>query len=213
LLALCALSLAAARASAADAGDVAKALELHYNRLATLQLDFEQEVSFGGRSRPIERGVLSLRRPGRMRWDYSRPEGKLLVGEGDRLEMFNPLTNQVRVMRLDPTADLRAPLAFLLGRLDFSRQFNNLELETIEGRPALTAEGRSGQETYGRVEFFYDPESYRLEEVRVHGKDQSLTTFRFSGERTNPNLDEAMFSFSAPPGAEVLPETELGADN
>ncbi|MBI1357049.1 MAG: hypothetical protein GC160_22135 [Acidobacteria bacterium] len=203
------LLLFAAALPGQDLGKVIDGMELHYNRLATLRVDFEQELRFAGSPRALEKGTLSLLRPQKMRWDYRRPEGKLLVGEGERLKMYNPNTNQVRTVLMDQSADMRAPLAFLLGRLNLKRQFKNLKLDN-RGRPALVGEGRTGKEQYSRVEFFYDPAAdFRLDEVRVLGRDESVTIFRFSNEEINPKLDPALFEFVPPAGAEVLPEQNL----
>lgn len=210
-LLLLALPMSSLEAQPTSVGDVSRAIELHYNRLATLSIDFEQTLSYGGSSRPAESGTVSLLRPNRMRWDYDDPKGKVLVGDGQRLFMFNPYTNQVRTVLLNESVDLRAPLSFLLGRLDFSRQFRDLRFEMIDGNRALVGEGRSGREAYSTVEFYFDPEQdYRLTHLRAHGHDESVTDFIFSNELTNPRLDEALFTFEAPAGAEILPETELG---
>lgn len=181
-------------------------IELRYNGLATMRVDFEQVISLPGRPPRAERGALSLRRPQKMRWDYSDPKGKLLVGDGDWLYMFNPLTNQVRRIDLRRSADLRAPLSFLLGRLRFRRQFRNLRLEEIGGRTVLVGEGRPGQDSYGRVEFTFDPESFSLTHIKVMGTDDAVTTFDFRNEVVNPPLDLDQFSFRIPPGADVLDE-------
>lgn len=214
IVALACLLLSGPPASAqASVGDVTQAIELHYNRLATLAIDFRQTLSFGGASRPSESGTVMLYRPQRMRWDYKDPKGKLLVSDGQRLFQYNPHTNQVRTILMDQSLDMRAPVAFLLGRLDFSRQFKNLRFETVDGRRALVGEGRTGQESYTTVEFYFEPaQDYRLSSIRAHGQDESVTEFVFSNERTNPRLDENLFTFEAPAGAEVLPETAL-SDN
>ena len=191
-------------------GRVLSKIELHYNRLATMRLDFEQTVSLPGRRPRTERGTISLRRPQKMRWEYTEPEGKLLVGDGDWLHMYNPLTNQVRRIDLRRSADLRAPLAFLLGRLQFRRQFRNLRLEEIGGNTVLVGEGRPGQDPYGRVEFSFNAESYSLTHIKIMGTDETITTFDFRNEVVNPSLDLALFSFRNPPGADVLDEVPGG---
>ena len=195
--------------AAAELDDVISGIELRYNRLATMQADFEQSLTYAGSKRASERGRLLLLRPGKMRWDYTRPKGKLLVGDGERIRMFNPLTNQVRTVRVQETADMRAPLSFLLGRLRLNRQFRNLQLQTIEGRKVLVGEGRTGREAYTRVEFFYEPD-YRLAEIRVLDRDDANTIFVFENEKLNEQLDPELFVFQTPVGAEILPETELG---
>jgi outer membrane lipoprotein carrier protein len=204
------LLLFAAALPGQNLGDLISGMELHYNRLGTLQLDFEQELRYAGSPRALERGTLYLLRPQRMRWDYTRPSGKLLVGDGEKLQMYNPNTNQVRTVYLDDSADMRAPLAFLLGRLNLRRQFKNLKLDS-RGRPALIGEGRSGKEQYTQVEFYYDPAAdFRLDEVKVLGRDESITIFRFTNEVVNPRLDPVLVEFTAPPDAEILPEQRLG---
>lgn len=186
--------------------EVLNGIELRYNRLATLQVDFQQTQTYSGRPRFEEQGTLYLRRPSKMRWEYSRPAGKLLVGDGDLLHYYNPRTNQVRQVKPMETGDLRAPLAFLLGRLRFRRQFRNLRLETVEGRTLLAADGRSGKEAYGRVEFTYDEADFRLVHLRILGQDDSITSFHFDDEIVNPRLDPALFDFVPPPGADLLEE-------
>lgn len=206
--------LLATVAPAQDLGQVIAGMELHYNRLATLQTDFEQTQTYGGSVRDVQRGTLYLYRPQKMRWEYTKPSGKLLVGDGQKYYQYNPLTNQVRTMTLTETADLRAPLAFLLGRLNLRRQFKDLELTTIDGRKALVGKGRTGQENYTRVEFYYDSKAdFRLDEVKAYGRDDATTTFTFDNEIVNVKLDEKMFDFNPPPGAEILTEQQLGAED
>ena len=199
----------AAPTFAGDLDDVAAGIEFHYNRLAGMRLDFEQEISYAGRRKTLERGTLALLRPGRMRWDYSKPPGKLLVSDGDWLRMYNPYANQVQTVRIEESEDLRAPLSFLLGRLRLKRQFRDLRLEAIDGESALVGRGRTGAEAYDRVEFYFDPEAYRLNKLRVFGRDGAITEFRFSNEELNPPLRPEQFEFHAPAGAEILPEIDL----
>jgi outer membrane lipoprotein carrier protein len=188
-------------------------IELRYNRLATLKVDFEHTMRYLGRRPLVERGTLFLRRPGKMRWEYSKPAGKLLVGDGDLLYYYNPLSNQVRQLRPSQTGDLRVPLSFLLGRLHFRRQFRGLRLDEIDGRAVLVGEGRSGKEAYTRVEFSYDPATFELLHLKVDGQDESVTTFAFSGETVNPRLEQSLFDFHAPPGAELVDQARSGEAN
>lgn len=187
----------------------ASRIERRYNGLAGLTLDFEQTFSFGGRPPRRESGTLYLLRPMRMRWEYTEPAGKLLVGDGEVLHMYSPRANQVRMIRLKDTGDLRAPLTFLLGRLDFGKLFRNLRLETRTepgsgAAPVLVADGRSGKAAYSHVEFRYNPEDYRLENIRVFGQDGATTNFRFTEEKLNPRLEPGLFVFEAPAGADVI---------
>lgn len=209
-VAFCAFSAVAPAADEPGLGKVLSGIELRYNSLATLQSEFEQTMSYAGRPRRSERGVLYLRRPKMMLWRYSDPQGKFAVGDGEILHQYNPLTNQVRQVKMDETGDMRAPLAFLLGRLRFRRLFRNLRIEQRGGKQILIGDGRGGKEAYRDVEFTYDPGDFRLLHIAVNGADGTVTSFGFANEQVNPTLDEAMFEFKAPPGAEVLNDFDTG---
>ena len=179
-------------------------IERRYNSLATLVVSFEQHINFGARPAIHEAGTLYLQRPSRMRWDYTKPFGKLLIADGETMQMYNPRTNQVRHLKFSATADFRAPLSFLLGRLRLRRQFRNLRLAKRQEQTVLLGDGRTGKEAYRAVEFSYDASDYRLLRLELHGHDQSITTFEFSDEKVNTSLRAALFVFDAPPGAEIL---------
>lgn len=182
-------------------------IEQHYNSLSGLRMQFEQSMEYAGRKRMAERGTLYLSRPGKMRWDYSSPEGKIAVSDGETFRMYSPNSNQVRQVLLKEMTDLRAPLSFLLGRMRLRRMFKNLRIAEFDGHSVLSGEGRSGQDFYSRVEFDYDPGDFSISGIRIFGRDESVNVYRFSGEQANPRLTADMFEFEAPPGAEVVPLT------
>ncbi|HYZ83503.1 MAG TPA: outer-membrane lipoprotein carrier protein LolA, partial [Bryobacteraceae bacterium] len=53
-----------------------RALEKRYNSVRTLRVNFEETYKAGTRTARAESGELFLRKPGRMRWEYSDPAGK-----------------------------------------------------------------------------------------------------------------------------------------
>ncbi|MDE0103774.1 MAG: outer membrane lipoprotein carrier protein LolA [Bryobacterales bacterium] len=187
-------------------------IERHYNRLSSLQMGFEQAVEYGGQRRMTESGTLYLQRPGKMRWDYARPEGKIAISDGTIFRMYNPNSNQVRQVELEAMTDLRAPLSFLLGRMRLRRMFRNLRVEEAQGKPMLIGDGRSARDVYRRVEFDFDPEGFGITGIRIVGRDESVNVYEFSGERPNPSLAADLFEFEAPPGAEVVPLTGAFSD-
>lgn len=182
-------------------------IERHYNSLSGLRMEFEQSMEYAGRKRLSEGGTLYLLRPGKMRWDYSRPEGKVAISDGKIFRMYSPNSNQVRQVRLAEMTDLRAPLSFLLGRMRLRRMFKDLRLTEVDGTPVLTGEGRSRQDFFSRVEFSFDPESFGITGIRIVGRDESVNVYKFWDEVVNPSLSAELFEFKAPEGAEVVPLT------
>src|SRR6516164_3149614 len=121
---ICVLLLAAGftEARGADLEPLLKGIEERYNKAKTLQADFVQTYTNRGR-KTIEKGALYLRKPGRMRWQYSTPAGKLWVSDGEYVYAYDPEDKRVEKSKLKDAGDLRAPLAFLLGKLNFHDDF------------------------------------------------------------------------------------------
>lgn len=193
---------AAAPAPAQELGRILKAVEQRYNRARTLEAGFEQRQTAQGR-RIVESGRLALRKPGRMRWSYAHPAGKLFVCDGKWVYFYSPLSGTAEKARLKETDDYRAPLAFLLGRLDFQRDFQRFEWERREGLTLVRAFPKNANAPYSRVEFDVTPAG-SIERLVVAGVDGSLTEFRFTDERINPAIDDAQFRFEPPPGVAVV---------
>jgi outer membrane lipoprotein carrier protein len=144
-----------------------------------------------------------LRKPGRMRWDYSQPAGKLFVSDGKLLWLYTPSENRVEKMKFQESDDMRAPLAFLLGKLHFDKEFRNLQGKTEGSDMRITAEPKTDNLPYSAVEFLVAPDAH-IREVRVTGFDKSVLHFTFDQERVDPKLDDKLFSFQVPKGAELV---------
>ena len=205
---VCLLILATMASDGRDLSDVLKSVEQHYNRARTLEVRFEQRHTAQGRRR-TENGTLVLRKPGRMRWDYASPEGKMFVSDGKWVWFYSPVTHRAERSRLKESEDFRAPLAFLLGKLDFSRDFKDFELRELAGMAVVRALPKTGNVPYTSVEFTVSA-SDEIRRLVVTGADASLMEFVFSGERMNPPVADARFRFTAPAGAEVVDVESIG---
>ena len=186
-----------------DTAALLQAVQERYNRAQTLQVLFQQTYSMGKRGSRTESGELFLRRPGRMRWQYDSPKGKLFLSDGKEMYLYTPASNQVQEMKVRDSEDMRAPLAFLLGRLDFWRDFQRFVSRPEESDVRITAQPKSDRAPYSEVEFVVTP-SHEIRYLRVTGQDQSVMEFRFMHEKLNPPLAESLFRFVPPPGAEVI---------
>jgi outer membrane lipoprotein carrier protein len=190
---------------AQDAGlkQVLNQVEAHYNGVRTLQVNFEESLSAPGHPKRTEAGRLYLRKPGRMRWDYTLPAGKLFMSDGKQVYYYNPSTNTAEKMKLKETEDLRAPLAFLLGRLDFDKDFTSFTSRTDGEFTVITAQPKSDRLPYKQVEFAVSPHR-EIRRLIVTGQDNSLLTFVFSEERMNPAVGDQVFRFELPAGAKWI---------
>ena len=182
---------------------VIKKVENRYNGAKTLSVEFIEQYSIMGRGRPPEAGKLTLRKQGKMRWDYSRPAGKLFISDGKTVFLYTAADNRVEKIPMKETEDMRAPLAFLLGHLDMQKEFRDFETwDDARGR-WLKARARSERTPYTDVQMLLGPNG-EIEDLTVHGRDESTLHFTFTNERVNPAVPDALFHFAIPDGAQVV---------
>lgn len=183
-------------------------VEERYNKAKTLTVGFEEAYSAGGRGRKPEKGNLTLRKPGRMRWDYTDPAGKVFVSDGKNLILYTPADNKAERMRLKETDDLRAPLAFLLGKLDFNRDFEAFTMKQSGGDWEFTAKPKSDKLPYQKVFFVISPE-FAIKRLHIVGQDNSVLAFIFTNEAVNAPVDDKIFKFALPAGASLVDASDV----
>ena len=191
------------QAADVDLDTLLKGIEQRYNRAKTLEVQFTESYSVQGRARKSESGELTLRKPGRMRWDYTTPAGKLFVSDGKDVYLYTPDTHKVEKSKLKASEDMHAPLAFLLGKLDFAKEFRDFNLTPQGAGYLITAKAKTDQLPYERIEMLVAPDD-QIQRLVVYGQDQSILTFQLEHEKLNPPVNDAMFKFQMPPGATLV---------
>ena len=178
-----------------------KGVEERYNHARTLEVGFAESYLVNGKARKTEEGALYLRKPGRMRWEYTKPAGKLFVSDGKDVYFYTPTGNRAEKMSLKETEDMRAPLAFLLGKLDFRKDFTQFAVNTPDGAgTAITAQPKSDKLPYRLVEFTVTPQ-FEIRKLNVTAQDGSVLSYTFTNEKVNPPVNDKQFRFVLPPGA------------
>ena len=189
ILCVCLGTLTGLTASAFAAPDddldrMLKGVQERYNHAKTLQVSFNETYTVQGRPRQTESGTLTLRKPGRMRWDYSAPAGKLFVSDGKRrLSIYTPEGKRVEKMKLKESEDMRAPLAFLLGKLDFKKEFRDFDMNPEGANFVITAKAKSDKLPYEDIRLTA-AQDFTITNLVITGQDQSVLTFQPSRPRS-----------------------------
>ncbi|HWZ30161.1 MAG TPA: outer membrane lipoprotein carrier protein LolA [Bryobacteraceae bacterium] len=194
------LSVTLLPAADIDVSKILKGVEDHYNRIQTLQLNFSESMTNQGRKR-TEKGELYLRKPGRMRWQYSN--GKLYISDGKYIYSYYPDENRAERMPFKEVDDMRAPLAFLLGRLNFQDDFRQFTSQLDRENTFIKAIPKSDKMPYSEVTFLVSPDSV-IHWLSVKGQDGTVLEFVFENEKRNPPVADTMFKFAPPPGVEFV---------
>lgn len=201
------LSFASLLSAERSTDAVIQSVEQHYNRARTLSVEFVEDYSIQGHRRPSEAGTLTLQKQGRMRWDYSKPAGKLFVSDGKTIYLYTAADNKVEKVPLKDTEDMRAPLAFLLGHLDLKKEFRDFTLRADGPDVLLDAGAKNAKTPYERIEMRVGADG-EINRLNVIGRDESELQFTLRNERLNPAVNKDLFAFKVPPGAEVVDAIE-----
>src|SRR3954469_17887749 len=123
------LAMTLAQQSAPSVDIVYEDIDRHYNDLRSLSAQFTETYRGAGITRS-ESGTLWLRRPGKMRWEYTAPREKLFVSDGKTAYFYVPGERQARKAPIEKLDDLRSPLRYLLGKTKLKKEFENLTVRS-----------------------------------------------------------------------------------
>src|SRR5438034_727905 len=100
-----------------DAAQLAQSLQKKYDGIKDFSADFVH-VYEGGvlRKKLTERGRLLIKKPGKMRWEYTAPEQKSFVSDGLKMYSYIPKDKQVIVASVPTQDQATTPTLFLAGK-------------------------------------------------------------------------------------------------
>ena len=204
------LLFVSAAAAAATAPEIAARVDQRYNHLSTLQADFTETYHGAGVSRS-ESGVLWLKRPGKMLWEYRQPQAKVFVTDGKTAWFYVPGERRARKAGVKNLDDLRSPLRYLLGKARLEKELAGLSLAADEppetpGDTILRGVPKGMQDRVSSVLLEVTPAG-EIARMVINEVDGSSTDYHFSNRRENQPVGDQRFRFSPPAGVEVI-ETE-----
>jgi outer membrane lipoprotein carrier protein len=193
-------------APSSELDQVVRGLQRKYNKLKTLSVDFTQVYTSPSEGTRQESGHLLLRKPGRMRWDYTSPENKLFVSNGRVMYEWVPTDKYATKMSVKESDDMRAPFMFLLGRGNLRGDFKLIEFAKESparaGNKVLRMIPKRAQE-FQELIIEVEPNSLQLSRLSFIDDDGSRSDFLFSNVRENIPAKLGLFTFKPPPGVEV----------
>ena len=206
-LAVSVWSLALATFSAALGSSAASAGAIDDFRSFTTQTravrgDFTQVVvDRSGKTLRQSSGTFSLQRPGRFRWSYAKPYAQLLVGDGEKVWIYDADLNQVTIRPMDKALSA-TPAALLSGSQEFEKIFAIDELPPADGLNWLSAKPRTPDSGLESAKLGFSNGSLeRLEFIDNFGQTTTITVSKLE---KNPALAPDTFKFVPPKGADVI---------
>ena len=168
----------------------------------TVRADFAQIViAKNGRKPQQSTGVMMFSRPGKFRWQIEKPYSQLLVGDGEKVWVYDPDLRQVTVKKVGNALG-STPAALLAGDNTLEKNFTLREAGEREGLEWLEAMPKVADSGFDRIRLgFAGSDLKAMELADSFGQTTSLL---FSRLERNPQLAPTCFRFSPPPGADVI---------
>ena len=158
-----------------------------------------------------ERGHLLVKKPGRMRWEYTSPEPKTFVSDGTKLYSYVPADKQVVVSPVPPEDEAATPALFLAGKGSLTRDFTPSLAELPAGMPfgdrALKLVPKSLQRDYDWLMLVVDPATLAIRGLVTVDDQGGKSSFQFTNLKENIGLTDKDFAFKIPRGVDVVSTT------
>lgn len=148
-------------------------------------------------------GSMQLQRPGKFHWDYYKPYLQLIVGDGEKVWLYDPELNQVSVRTLDKALG-SSPAALLAGDKEIEKTFVLKNEGLQDGLEWVSATPKNTESGFERVLLGF--KESQLQEMELHDNFGHITVIEFSKLERNPKLEPQSFHFVPPAGADVVGE-------
>jgi outer membrane lipoprotein carrier protein len=184
---------------------LAARVDHHYDSLHSLKAAFTESYTGLGMDRS-ESGTLLLAKPGRMRWDYNAPPGKVFLLDGKYGWFYTPGAPQVQRVAAKDLDDLRSPLRFLLGHTDLEKELADLKESPDPSDHAvliLTGRPKGQQNRVTEVTLRVDAASGAIVGLEIVEADGAVTRFTFTAQQPDVPISPATFRFAPPAGVPV----------
>jgi outer membrane lipoprotein carrier protein len=205
------VSVIAAATPAADqsASELAAAVQKKIDGIKDFSTDFTHTYEGGVLRKQItERGRLLVKKPGKMRWDYTSPETKQFVSDGVKMYSYIPQDKQVIVASVPADDQATTPALFLAGKGSLTRDFTPSLVDAPAGMPAgtrgLKLVPKTRQQDYDWLMLVVDPGTLAIRGLQTVDAQGGKSSFSFTNLQENVGLADKDFAFKMPRGVDIV---------
>ncbi|QDH70029.1 outer membrane lipoprotein chaperone LolA [Marilutibacter alkalisoli] len=173
--------------------------------LKGLDGEFTQKVfDANGRLKETSSGTVAVSAPRQFRWEYLTPYPQLIVADGKTVWIHDPDLEQV-TRKPQGVEEQNNPLAALIDPARLDAQYNVVEEGEADGLSWLTlAPKTEGDASFSSARLGF--RSGALAKMDVVDALGQRTEIEFSPWIRNPSFARGTFSFTPPPGTDVIGE-------
>jgi outer membrane lipoprotein carrier protein len=192
---------------------VIERMQKRYDQARSFRASFSQKYSRAVVGRmTVSTGEVAFKKPGRMRWDYRKPEPRMFLSTGQFLWLYEPEEKQAFKQDLK-SSQLPAALAFLMGKGKITDEFEVSFSSDMRYGGAddyrLQLGPRQPQSTYKTIIFVVDGKEFTVRESVLVDQQGNVNHFTFSELKINDKIPDALFKWTPPDGVRVIDTGKL----
>jgi len=186
-------------------------VQKRYDGAADFRARFTQTLTSAALGRKTSSsGEVTFKKPGRMRWDYEKPEKSSYVTDGGVLWLYEPDDKQAFKQDLK-SSQLPAALSFLTGKGKLATEF---DITFVGNKPGadyvLALSPKTPQAQVKTIQFVVDPRTFDVRESVITDAQGNVNDLTFADIRVNTRVPDALFKFTPPAGTRVIDTAKLG---
>ncbi len=192
-------------AKAENVDQVLQVLEAKYQSLKSFSASFRQRYE-NAEQVLEESGILIIKKPGKMYWEYQKPAAKYFLVDGRKSWFYVPADKQVIVTNLRD--DASTPLMLLFGkgdlRSDFEVQEEKEQAPRTTGNWMLRLVPRTPQGDFSHIVLEVDPTTSIISRLMVVEPIGARNEYVFSDIVENRKVSDKVFKLRLPSDVEVV---------
>ena len=188
------------------ANEIAAAVQRKYDSIRDFSADFMHNYQGGVlRKKVSERGTVMIKKPGKMRWNYTSPEEKVFVSDGRRIYLYVPADKQVMVSPVPQEDQATTAVLFLAGKGNLTTDFAVSQASGgTSNAYKLRLDPKQPERDYEWLEIMVDKSSYRIVALQAADRQGGHSIFLFTNFKENIGVSDKTFEFKIPRGADVI---------
>lgn len=199
---LCLFLLSIPVSSMAGAGN--DRLNAFFNDVKSVRADFTQQVLDPKDKALLQTsGKMLLLRPGRFRWDYTKPYKQLIIANGKKVWLYDVDLEQVTVKKIDKALG-STPALLLSSDAKIEDNFTVRELGVEHELAWVELTPKNKESGFEKMVLGFG--DHDLKHMELQDSFGQLTRLSFTNIERNPELDPAQFDFVPPQGVDVIGE-------
>ncbi len=183
-----------------------QSLQRFFKEVSTYSANFQQ-VILDENFNPIEEssGKMTIKRPGKFRWDYDEPNPQQVVSDGDKVWFYDIELEQITVKPLKKTLG-KTPASLLAGGANVNDSYDVTDINNT-GEIAwvrLTPKAKDSDYKDMRLGFA----EQRLQILELLDSLGQTTRITLSNTQENVALQDERFVFKPPKGIDIIDESK-----